>query len=817
LEKSVIKYYLYAMSQKPRSLKIKVIVGYLLLFAIAVLSVWFIYTEILKTAIPNKDATSDNQQIIQISNAIANLYASEAVGRTSILTGSSTDYAEYNRLLDSVNAEIEGIKDIRDATQLAKLDTIQGLLQKKRNSVNEIIQFRNFYNKESTFDRAVKGIYNAKDSLYREIKPVKFSRKTQFTDFLEAALTEKQLDSLGRLQLSNDSLAMAFEGVLTKLIIKDNKLKYQLFKKEQKMLDENRIISDQLRIVLSSLEKQILQKSYAKINESKLAIDNIIQTIAWVGALTFCLLIIFAYIIIRDLTINQNYRNQLEKLNAEKEDLLRSKMMLLATVTHDIQTPLGSVIGFSDLLKNTEISSKQNQYLDNIKHSSNYILKLVNDLVDFSKLENDRIKIEKVSFNFRDLIESTCKPLEPNAENKGIELNWDVEDVLDNNYVSDPYRMKQILTNLISNAIKFTQEGSVEVSAKIEDGNIEVSVLDTGIGIAKNKQKAVFKEFTQAHSGIEKKFGGTGLGLTIAKKMLRLLDGKITLDSEENKGSIFTITIPAIKSGVEKAVEEALPVLNSEFDFLQNKRILIVDDDAMQLSLMKEIFANYPVKITTLVDASKVRNLLEHEQFDLVLSDIQMPNIDGFELVRIIRNNNNPKIASIPVIALSGKRNLNPEDFTSKGFTAFHPKPLKFQELLHLMESIFNGKPMNVFVQVADAKRDEKLFDLTSLNKFTQDDPASLKLILDTFITSVAENTKVLKEAVAEMDEPKMSEVAHKMIPMLKQMEVYTISDLLEPIEDNVLDFDKSQMEGYTKQIFEKLEELVEKLKNYVA
>jgi signal transduction histidine kinase/CheY-like chemotaxis protein len=803
------------MSQKPRSLKLKVIIGYLLLFAIAGLSVWFIYTEILKTAIPKKDVTSDNQQIIRISNAIANLYASEAVGRSSIMTGSARDYAEYNKLLDSVNSEIEEIKGISDKTQLAKLDTIQGLLQKKKNSINEIIKFRNYYNKESTFDRAVSGIYNAKDSLYRGIKPVKFSRKNQFTDFLEAALTEKQSDSLARLKLSNDSLAMAFEEVLTKVMVKDNKLKYQLFKKEQKMLDENRIISDQLRIVLSSLEKQILEKSYVKINESKAAIDNIIQTIAWVGALTFCLLIIFAYIIIRDLTINQNYRNQLEKLNSEKEDLLRSKMMLLATVTHDIQTPLGSVIGFSDLLKNTEINSKQNQYLDNIKHSSNYILKLVNDLVDFSKLENDRIKIEEVSFNFKDLIESTCKPLEPNAENKGIELNWDVEDVLDNNYISDPYRLKQILTNLISNAIKFTQEGSVEVSAKIEDGNIEVSVLDTGIGIAKNKQKAVFKEFTQAHSGIEKKFGGTGLGLTIAKKMLRLLDGKITVDSEENKGSIFTITIPAIKSGVKK-VEEKITETTSEHNFLRNKRILIVDDDAMQLSLMKEIFANYPVKVTTLVDASKVRNLLEHEQFDLVLSDIQMPNIDGFELVRIIRNNNNQKIASIPVIALSGKRNLNPEDFTSKGFTAFHPKPLKLQELLHLMESIFNGKPMNIFVQVAEAKKDEKLFDLTSLNKFTQDDPVSLKLILDTFITSVSENTKVLKEAVATMDEPKMSEIAHKMIPMLKQMEVYTISDLLEPIEDNVLECDKTKMEEYTKVIFEKLDELVIELKKHI-
>jgi len=810
------------MSQKSRSrsLKGKVIVGYLLLFVIAGFSIWFIYTEILKAAAPNKDVNTDNQQIIKISNAIANLYASEAVGRNSILTGSSADYAEYNKLLDSVNAEIEDIKTDSDTIQLGKLDAIQGLLKKKRNSINEIITFRNYYNKQTTFDRAVSRIYKVKDSLVQNVKPVKFTRKSQYTDFLNSVLTEKQLDSLGRLQLSNDSLAMAFEDVLTKIIIKDNKLKYQLFKKEQKMLDENRIISDQLRIVLSSLEKQILEKSYSKINESKLAIDKTLETIAWVGAITFLLLIVFASIIIRDLTINQNYRNQLEVLNSEKEDLLRSKMMLLATVTHDIQTPLGSVIGFSDLLKNTEINSKQKQYLDNIKHSSNYILKLVNDLVDFSKLENDRISIEKVSFNFKDLIENTCKPLEPNADNKNIELYWHVEDALDDNFISDPYRLKQILTNLISNAIKFTQEGSVEIMAKLEDEKIIISVIDTGIGIAKNKQKAVFKEFTQAHAGIEKKFGGTGLGLTIAKKMLRLLRGKITLDSEENQGSIFTITLPAIRSDVKKSdhkVETQAVATDSEYDFLRDKRILIVDDDAMQLSLMKEIFSNYPVKVTTLVDASKVRNLLEYEHFDLVLSDIQMPNIDGFELVRIIRNNNNKKVASIPVIALSGKRNLNPEDFMSKGFTAFHPKPLKLEELLLLMKSIFEGQPMDVSVQVDEARRNERLFDLSSLNKFTQNDPESLQLIVETFSASVAENCEALKIATAQMDVPKMAEIAHKMIPMLKQMEVYTISDLLEPIEDHALNLDRIQTEDYMNVIFEKLQQLVAALKKEVG
>ena len=804
------------MSQKPRSLKVKVIIGYLLLFVIAALSVWFIYSEILKIATPSNNANADSQKVIRVSNAIASLYASETVGRNSILTGSKADLNEYTKLLDSIKLEIEAIKSEADKTQLPKLDTIQYLLQRKKNSINEIIEFRKYLDTRATYKRAERKVYYTKDSLVKKIKPVQFSGRQQYRSFLNEVLTKKQLDSLSKLPLSNDSLTMAIQGAIRKEASREIDKQYELVGKEQKMLDENRYISDQLRTVLSSLEKQMLEKSYAKINESKRAIDNTIQTIAWVGAITFCLLIVFGYIIIRDLTINQNYRNQLEALNAEKEDLLRSKMMLLATVTHDIQTPLGSVIGFSDLLKNTDVNPKQLQYLDNIKHSSNYILKLVNDLVDFSKLENNRINIEKVSFNFKDLIESTCKPLEPNAENKGIELNWDVEEVLDDNFISDPYRLKQILTNLISNAIKFTQEGSVEVHARVESATIVVSVIDTGIGIAKNKQKAVFKEFTQAHAGIEKKFGGTGLGLTIAKRMLQLLDGDIVVDSEENKGSIFTITIPAIKSEAE-AVEVGVPNLDSETEFLKDKRILIVDDDAMQLSLMKEIFANYPVKVTTLVDAAKVRNLLEHEQFDLVLSDIQMPNIDGFELVRIIRNNNNPEIAAIPVIALSGKRNLNPEDFTSKGFTAFHPKPLRLEELLLLMKSIFNGKPVVVAVQVAEARKDEKLFDLSSLNKFTQNDPVSLKLIVDTFITSVSENTEALRQATCEMNLKRMSEVAHKMIPMLKQMEVYSISDLLEPIEDQSLEYDKEEMEKYVAIIFQKLSVLISELEKEIG
>jgi len=798
--------------RQPKSTKGKVIIGYLLLFAIAAVSVWFVYSEILRIAIPEKDINAENKKIIRLSSAIANLYASESVGRNSILTGSAKDYNEYNKILDSVNGQIEAIKKQSEPAQLGKLDTIQNLLQRKRRSIDEIIQFRKQYDEQNTFDRAVGQITKVKDSLNRRVKPLQFQNNTQMRKFLNSVLTKRQMDSLSKLPVSNEQLTSAIEKMLTQVIIRDNKMKYQLFKKEQKLQDENRIISDQLRIVLSSLEKEILQKSYAKINDSKAAINNTIEVIAWIGAATFLLLIVFAAIILRDLTKNQNYRQQLETLNDEKEDLLRSKTMLLATVTHDLQTPLGSVIGFSDLLKKTDINPKQAQYLDSIRHSSHYILKLVNDLLDFSKLENNKIAIEKVAFNFKDLIENICQPLEQNALNKNIELRCDVEDELNANFISDPYRIKQILTNLISNAIKFTQQGSVEVIAKIETGSIIVSVIDTGIGIAKSEQDAVFKEFTQAHSGIEKKFGGTGLGLTIAKRMLELLGGDISLESEEGQGSIFTIAIPAVRSEVKT---DRNPVQQWQIDtrFLQDKKILIVDDDATQLSLMKEIFANYPTEITTLNDSSKVKTVLENEKFDLVLSDIQMPQIDGFELVRIIRNNNNPEIASIPVIALSGKRDLDPEDFLSHGFTTFHPKPLQLEDLLLQMKAIFRNEKPAVRISVSASKTDGKLFNLDSLNQFTQNDPNALRMIITNFIDSTKENCEVLKAASSEMDRQKMADIAHKMIPMLRQMEVYSIADLLLPIEEKTLDFDREQMTAYADGICERIEILSVKLR----
>lgn len=804
------------MVQKPKAVKYKVIGGYILLFVTAVVSVWFVYTEISKIAAPDT-GNSDNRKILKISNTLASLYASESLARNSILTADPADFDKYTQALDSVNREIEAIKSEAEPAQVQKFDTVQMLLERKKNSVQEIINYRKEYNRKNTFRSAISSIYNAKDSVRGTLKPVPVSRRYQWENLANSLLTQQQLDSIRKLQMSNDSLAIVFDKVLRRLIRRDDLLQYQLLQKEQKLLDESRVISDQLRVILSSVENDFLQNSYDQIKESRNALAKTADTMAWVGAASFLILLALAWIIIRDLTSNQNYRRQLEVLNKENENLLRSKSMLMATVTHDIRTPLGSIIGFYDLLKESEMPPRQKQYLSNIKESADFILRLVNDLLDFSKLENNSISIEKVSFNMKNAIEATCRVLEPIAINKNIELNWDIDEELNRNFISDPYRIKQVITNLVGNAVKFTQEGSVEVTGRLENGFINISVIDTGIGIAKEKQDEVFKEFTQAHSGIEKKFGGTGLGLTISKRITELLGGTIHLESEEGKGSLFAIMIPCVPCETGNTAAET-EITEDITKYLEGKKILITDDDAMQLTLMQELFSQYPVTVVTEINAAEVIAHLEQEHYDLLLTDIQMPQMNGFDLVKLVRQHVNRTIATMPVIALSGKRDLTESDFTGKGFTASHPKPVQLETLLALISNIFGNKAIPAAKkQLRHHDNSTPLYNLKSLRQFTGDDNESLKAILETFSDSAKENIETLKKAAADNNRQSLGETAHKMIPMLRQMEANAIAGLLIPIEDNAQEMPIGQIETLIQKAEIKINELLAMLQEEVA
>lgn len=786
------------------SIQFKIAIVYIILFGAALFSGAYIFREVQRLTLPEQNVLEESNKIFLISSTIANLYASEASSRSAILSGNNQEISHYQKQIDSIKEQINTIKiDLDDPYIMQKMDTVQQLLEKKKKSFSEIVNFRKQMKSSENYDIALNEIYLIKDEIEKKHSPIvettEAKRRSLWARLGQAFRAENPdtVKTTINYPKVTDSLINAMEKIFAEAQRKEDQLQRQLVQKEQSLLIENKNLTDQLRTILESVERNILTTAYKKINESKAIIGNATNNIAWIGGSALITVIILGWIILKDLNQTQKYRLELEKLNEEKEVLLRSKAMLLATVTHDIQTPLGSVLGFTELLEQTPLNPKQDRYVKNIQSSSQYIVKLVNDLVDFSKLENNKLNISENPFNFLELINATCYPLIPNATNKKIKLEWDIDPKLNDFFVSDSERIKQVLTNLITNAIKFTQEGGVSIHTEVKNDRVYIRVSDTGIGIATAQLDHIFMEFKQAHEGIEKKFGGTGLGLNISKRIMALLGGDIYVESELGKGSVFTMELP-----LHKAKTDSTPFSSqyiSNLDLLKQNTVIVIDDDKLQLQLMEEVFTPIFKRVYTLDDASDIKHFLETNPVDLILTDMQMPKIDGFELINILKNN--AFFASIPVVALSGKRDLTHEDFLELGFTSSHPKPVQIQilirELLQILYPDLTDDASEIEVHIPKdppaSTTDNQPYSTEGLIQFIGNDREAMRNILSTFVESTEENLLDLKYAAEDFDRETLGNIAHKMLPMFRQLQINKVVSLLLPLEDLSLAFDTKE------------------------
>src|SRR5690606_33502579 len=277
-------------------------------------------------------------------------------------------------------------------------------------------------------------------------------------------------------------------------------------------------------------------------------VEQTSRIIIFLGAASLLVILTFVFLVTQDVIKSQQYRMQLEKAKNYAESLLKSREQFMNTVTHDLRSPLNTVIGYTGLLEKSNLDKSQGRYLAQLKKSSDYLLRLVNDLLDLSRLEAGKMTVEELAFNPKNLIEETVENAVPPEKPREVKVRINVSDELDTRLITDPFRIKQILTNLVSNACKFTPKGSVEVRAWLRQAKYNpvlcIEVKDTGIGISEAQKEKVFEEFSQEDSSIEKRYGGTGLGLAISKKLTDLLQGRISLESEVGKGSTFLVEIP---------------------------------------------------------------------------------------------------------------------------------------------------------------------------------------------------------------------------------------------------------------------------------
>lgn len=393
-------------------------------------------------------------------------------------------------------------------------------------------------------------------------------------------------------------------------------------------------------------------------------------------------------IIAKDISQLKATELALRKARDQAEEANKSKGRFLSNMSHEIRTPLNGILGFSELLKNTAATKIQKEYLSLIHSSGETLAKLLNDVLDLNKMDLDKLLIEKVPFDFRYNVDSNLNPYKYLAKEKNLTFDFVVDESVPEIVISDPTRINQIIINFVSNAMKFTEEGSIHLSFKgiRKEGMLLLhgEVTDTGIGVPHDKRDTIFETFTQSDSSTTRKYGGSGLGLAICKQLVGLMDGQIGVESpasERQQGSKFWFTIP-VEAG-EKPQKSDRDHTENSFKLEDNKKVLVVDDNNVNLLLIKKMLMSAGAKVTSAIHGKDAIEKVQKDHFDMIFMDIQMPVMDGFDATIELRKQGFEK----PILALSAnvdKENI--EKCLTVGMNDYLQKPYHKKQLMSLLE-----------------------------------------------------------------------------------------------------------------------------------
>ncbi len=386
------------------------------------------------------------------------------------------------------------------------------------------------------------------------------------------------------------------------------------------------------------------------------------------------------------LSISTNI-NKIKYYEKETNNVMKARNEFFSAMSHEIRTPMNAILGMTELLLRRNPRKDQSKLLKTLHFSSKNLLTLINDILDFSKIESGKIEIEEVNFNVKELLENVMVSLRPRAMDKNLTVSYkigsNVPEVVNGDYI----KLSQILNNLISNAIKFTEKGKIDIEieqkGKSSKGCVLLfSVRDSGIGIAKEKINNIFDPFHQANKSTTREYGGTGLGLSIVKNLVEIQHGKIGVESEEGIGSVFTVSLPFKKADMSLPINSLPTAKISNFKWKMNLRVLYVEDVTTNQFLIEEILGDWGITVVMASDGFEALKIIENKNFDLILMDIQMPGIDGLETTRRIRAMDDPYYKNVPILALTASTTESTKDeIFICGMQDFILKPINVDDL----------------------------------------------------------------------------------------------------------------------------------------
>ncbi len=457
----------------------------------------------------------------------------------------------------------------------------------------------------------------------------------------------------------------------------------------------------------------------------------------------------------------------------DAEELLRAqkaKEQFLANISHEIRTPINGIAGMAALLSKDASPEEKLIYLNAIRSAADNLKVIINDILDLASIESGKLKFEKIGFVLEDLLVSLIDTFTVQAKEKGLDLQLELDPTANAILLGDPVRLNQILINLISNAIKFTHVGSIRVKCAAEKTGkkramVRFDVIDTGIGIPQDKLSTIFESFSQADASITRKYGGTGLGLTIVKQLVELQNGKITVESQEDKGSVFTVSIPYMLGTPDDVTLDALTAQQTDSyrNTFQNLKVLLVEDNDINRLYANSILKNWNCTIDMAENGYVALKKIKNQHFDIILMDVQMPVMDGFEATKAIRQGEPPKSLT-PIIALTANATrADIERCLMAGMNDCVPKPFTPEDLFRILIKYYNPGH-------GQAPEVVEMVDLSYLKRVSNNNDAFVQEMIDTFIDSIPKSIDDINAATKTRDWPQLARALHKIKPSLSMV-----------------------------------------------
>lgn len=760
----------------------KIIAGYLILLAVIGSMIAILLHE-RKKMHDIADGTAEIREIRNEVNAIRRHIVGIALLGESAIGWDSEDFSAYRNRRLHIDSLLERMKDNGlDLVSHEQIDTLRRLLEEKE---SRLYHLTTVFQEQRTSDSL---LYNRLPEVINKSTRTRTvtRRKNGIAGLFGKKETVQVPASTTELRQLNRQLMTMQEEHDRHIGLYVDSLRLQNLKLNKRLNSFITALDEQVQAAFQNRETRIAE---AKALSFKLFAATIIVAIV--------LLIISHLVIQRDIRRKEHDRSRLVDALKQNRELSEMRKRIIVTLSHDIRGPLNAICGSAELAIDTRERKRRNTYLDNIIKSSRHITRLANSLLDLSRLDEAKESLNRIPFSLKAFVDDINVEYTCAANDKGLVFKTEAEDT-DIVVCGDADRIRQVADNLLTNALKFTRNGTVCFRVSYKDGVMTMEVEDSGIGMDKETVERIFRPFERAAPDISPE--GFGLGLPITKGLLNLLGGSISVSNHVGKGSLFHTEIPLAISN-EPVKNSVMPAVKR---YSLPKRIILADDDPIQLRIVMEMLERNGVSCRTCVGAKDVAGELRKEPYDLLLTDIQMHGTSGFDLLYLLRHSNIGNSRTIPVAAMTARNDVDESRYTEAGFSGCIRKPFSMNELLAFLSSIMERS----------GQQQEQKADFNALAADTGD----MEWMLNAFIKESLDNRTELKEALESMktDTERMKNTLHRMYPTWEQLgvacELKTYSRILHDDTSDDL-----TISTYTEAVIVRIDRLVGDAKNLLS